>query len=257
MPKIAIIGGTALRRLPNMLVTSRDQPQTPYGLPATPLEFGRINDIEIVFLSRRGDNRVPPHKINYRANLWALHQIGVRKIISVAGMGGIRADMIPGCFAVPDQIIDYTHGREDTFFDDCLEEVKQVDFTYPYTKSLREILIKSALNNGIEIKEEATCGVTQGPRMETLAEIRKLDRDGCDLVSMTPMPEVVLARELDMDYANLALITNKAAGRRHGITLEDDRENVILDCIMQMQKILQESVSLLSIACQEQSESTI
>ncbi len=245
MPKIAVIGGSALGRLPQMNVLEKQQPETPYGLPASPLQFGTLAEKEIVFLSRRGDRRVPPHKINYRANIWALHQVGVEFIISVVGAGGIRADMIPGCFAVPDQIIDYTYGRDYTFYDDCQAMVKEIDFTYPYSYELRRALMDAAAKNHIEIKEEATCAITQGPRMETLAEVRKLERDGCDIVSMTPMPEMILARELSMQYANLALISNKAAGRRHGVKLQEEREAIILDSVMEMQKILCDTIAAL------------
>ncbi|MEI7447011.1 MAG: S-methyl-5'-thioinosine phosphorylase, partial [Burkholderiales bacterium] len=155
---------------------------------------------------------IPPHQINYRANLWALHHVGATSVLAVATVGGIRADCGPGVLAVPDQIVDYTHGRKSTFFEGPDSPVTHVDFTRPYDEALRERLLRAAASAGEPIVAGGTYGCTQGPRLETAAEIRRLERDGCDLVGMTGMPEAVLARELGLPYAVLAVVANHAAG---------------------------------------------
>jgi purine nucleoside phosphorylase len=185
---------------------------------------------------------LPPHKINYRANLWALHRIGVRQVIAVAAVGGIREDMTPGVLAFPDQLVDYTWGRHCTFFEDNLSHVTHIDFTEPYCGELRTRLIRAARALDIEARESCTYAATQGPRLETAAEIRKLERDGCDLVGMTGMPEAALARELEMRYAACAVVANRAAGKAPGeITMAEIERNLLVG--MNQVKALLEQVT--------------
>ncbi len=167
----------------------------------------------IAFLARHGESHtIPPHRVNYRANVWALHHLGARRVVGVNAVGGIRADMGPRVLAVPDQIIDYTHGRLTSYCDVAGAEVRHIDFSEPYSAPLREDLLAAAARAGVAVVDGGCYGATQGPRLETRAEIARLRRDGCDLVGMTGMPEAALARELDLDYACLALVANWAAG---------------------------------------------
>ncbi|MDH5183184.1 MAG: S-methyl-5'-thioinosine phosphorylase [Gammaproteobacteria bacterium] len=222
MTKIAIIGGTGLTSLKNLQLDQREVVHTPYGEPSGPLVHGKFADTDVVFLPRHGSGHtIPPHKINYRANLWALKEQGVTHIIAVNAVGGIRDDMGPGVLVVPDQIIDYTCGRSNTYFEDGLESVVHIDFTEPYCQALRSVLIQAAQSAKVEIIDGGTYAATQGPRLESSAEIRKLERDGCDLVGMTGMPEAALARELNLCYAALAVVANWGAGKVDGaITME-------------------------------------
>jgi 5'-methylthioinosine phosphorylase len=228
MTRLAIIGGTGLARLAHLDIEGREKVTTPYGDPSAELIFGRLHEQNLVFLARHGDPHVnPPHKVNYRANIWALKQAGVAGILAVAAVGGIRADMVPGRIAVPDQIIDYTYGRAHTFFEDDLEQVTHIDFTRPYSPWLREKVLNAAQVAGVTAIDGGVYGCTQGPRLETAAEIVRLERDGCDLVGMTGMPEAALARELDLDYACCAVVANWAAGKQAGeITLEEIEANL-------------------------------
>lgn len=214
MTKLAIIGGTGLTSLPGLEITRREVVYTPYGAPSGHLTHGRYAGREVVFFARHGyDHSIPPHRVNYRANIWALSNVGVRQVLAVAATGGIRADMQPGWLAFPHQIIDYTYGRAHTFFERDLERVTHIDFTCPYDETLRQRLITAARTAGLDFVADGVYGATQGPRLETAAEIRRLERDGCDLVGMTGMPEAALARELELAYACCAVIANWAAGK--------------------------------------------
>ena len=220
---LAIIGGTGLTSLETLSISRQERVATPYGEPSGPLTHGELGGKAVVFLARHGyGHTIPPHKINYRANLWALQHSGVEQVIAVAAVGGIRADMEPGCLAFPDQIIDYTWSRGHTFFEDDLTHVTHIDFTYPYCEDLRQKLIQAARRVGLDARESGTYGAMQGPRLETAAEILRLERDGCDLVGMTGMPEAALARELGLRYATCAVVANWAAGKSGGeITMEE------------------------------------
>lgn len=222
MTKLAIIGGTGLTSLKNLQLEQREVVHTPYGEPSGPLVHGKLGETDVVFLPRHGSGHtIPPHRINYRANLWALKEQGVTQVIAVNAVGGIRADMGPGTLVVPNQIIDYTCGRSNTYFEDGLESVVHIDFTAPYCQELRTILIDSAQSAGVEVIDGGTYAATQGPRLETAAEIQRLQRDGCDLVGMTGMPEAALARELELCYAAFAVVANWGAGKVEGeITME-------------------------------------
>ena len=208
----AVIGGSGLYGLNQEFRIDRSHLQdTPYGQVSAELKIGELNGQHIVFLPRHGEShQIPPHRINYRANLWALQHLGVQSIIAVNAVGGI--DVPPQSLVIPDQIIDYTANREATFFDGDQRAAGHIDFTYPYNKVLRERIIAAARSSGIELTLSGTYGCTNGPRFETGAEIQKMQRDGCNIIGMTGMPEACLARELDMDYASIALVVNWCAG---------------------------------------------
>jgi 5'-methylthioadenosine phosphorylase len=210
----AIIGGSGLARLSVLTQVRREVMRTPYGEPSGALTFGTLAGREVVFLARHGyGHTLPPHEINYRANLWALKELQVRGVIAVASVGGIRADLGPGSLVVPDQIIDYTHGRRHTFFSGADAPVVHVDFTQPYSARMRKLLLQAAQACGDAAVDGATYACTQGPRLETAAEIERIARDGGDLVGMTGMPEAALAREAQLEYAALCVVVNHAAGR--------------------------------------------
>ena len=222
---LGIIGGTGLTQLANLEVTRREIVRTPWGEPSGALTFGRINGCEAIFLARHGyGHTIPPHMVNYRANTWALQASGAKEIVSVASVGGIRADMGPGVLCVPHQILDYTWGRRSTFFEGDERGVVHVDFTHPYTPALRARCLEAARLAEQPVVDGGVYAATQGPRLETAAEIDRLERDGADMVGMTGMPEAVLAREIGMPYAAITVVANYAAGRegsKEGIRMED------------------------------------
>jgi 5'-methylthioadenosine phosphorylase len=211
---LAIIGGSGLTTLSNLDVSHREVVRTPYGEASGALVFGQICGKPAVFLPRHGyGHTIPPHKVNYRANLWALHHHKVTGVISVASVGGIRSDLNPGDIVLPNQILDYTWGRNSTYFDGNGTAVHHVDFTEPYDGELSRRILAAGQDLGIDIKVDAVYAATQGPRLETAAEVNRLERDGADVVGMTGMPEAVLARELNLPYAAINVIANHAAGR--------------------------------------------
>ena len=211
---LAIIGGSGLARLTNLDALRRQTVRTPYGEPSAALTFGRIGGHEVVFLARHGDDHtIPPHEINYRANIWALHALGVKNVIAIAAVGGIRSDLQPGVLVVPDQIIDYTHGRAATFFTGADLGLRHIDFTQPYCQPLRAACLSAAQQAGVTATDGGVYAATQGPRLETAAEINRLEHDGADMVGMTGMPETVLAKEMGLCYATVAVVANHAAGR--------------------------------------------
>lgn len=220
---LAIIGGSGLSKFPRLDVTHRQVVQTPYGEPSGPLSFGTLLGTSVVFLPRHGEaHTIAPHEINYCANLWALREHKPDAIVSVASVGGIRSDMPPGTVVIPDQIIDYTWGRKSTYFEGGAP-VTHIDFTEPYSQELRVRLLAAARACGEQPRDRAVYATTQGPRLETAAEVDRLERDGVDIVGMTGMPEAVLARELGLSYAAICVVVNFAAGRgesRAGISLE-------------------------------------
>ncbi len=229
--RLAIIGGTGLTRLKDLEITRREVMHTPYGEPSGPLGFGVYHGHEVLFLARHGaQHTIPPHKVNYRANLWALKNAGAETVLAIAAVGGITPQMQPGVIAIPDQIIDYTWSRFHTFVEgDDPNGVTHVDMTYPYDEDTRQILITASRELGLKAVEAGTYAATQGPRLETAAEINRLERDGSDLVGMTGMPETALARELELRYACCAVVANWAAGRAEGrslITMEEIGRNL-------------------------------
>jgi len=221
---LAVIGGSGLSQLANLDVSHREVLRTPYGEPSGAVTFGQICGRPVAFLARHGyGHTIPPHAVNYRANIWALWKRGAVGIVSVASVGSIRADLKPGDVVIPHQIIDYTWGRKSTFHDGQDGKVTHIDFTDPYDEALREKLIEAAAASGIVVSPSAVYAATQGPRLETAAEINRLERDGGDIVGMTGMPEAALARELGVPYAAISVVANYAAGRadsRDGISFE-------------------------------------
>jgi len=227
---LAIIGGTGLTELENLRIKKRVIVRTPYGEPSQPLIFGEICGAEVIFLARHGTGHtIPPHEVNYRANIYALHLQGVTEIAAVATVGGIHPELASGVIALPHQIIDYTNGRQNTYHDGISNPVKHIDFTEPYCPNLRAKLEQAALEIGEKIVNHGVYAATQGPRLETAAEIDRLERDGATMVGMTGMPEAALARELGISYAAICPVANYAAGRGdslHGINYEEVISNL-------------------------------
>ena len=222
---IAIIGGSGLTQLENLEITKRLIVRTPYGEASGPLTLGRIGGTEVVFLARHGyGHTLAPHEINYRANLWALQAQGVTEVMAVFTVGGIAEGLGAGTIVVPDQIIDYTWGRPSTYFEGAEQPVTHIDFTHPYDEGMRQRLVAASHAAGVEVVEGGTYAAVQGPRLETKAEIDRLERDGAAIVGMTGMPEAALARELKLAYAGIAVVVNPAAGRgasARSVSLQD------------------------------------
>ena len=242
---LGIIGGTGLSKLSNLEHIRRQLVRTPYGEPSGPLTFGKLAGRDVVFLARHGyGHTIPPHLVNYRANLWALQAQGVENIVSVASVGGIRKDLGPGVIAVPHQIVDYTWDRKCTFYEGQDKAVVHIDFTHPYCESLRTRIIAAARAAGESAVEGGVYAATQGPRLETAAEIDRLERDGADMVGMTGMPEAALARELGVCYAAIAVVANYAAGRLDsaaGIRMQDI--NITLqDALVRVRNVIEKLV---------------
>jgi len=211
---LAIVGGSGLTQLGNMEVTQRKVARTPYGEPSGALTFGRIGRCDVVFLARHGyGHTIAPHEVNYRANLWALKEAGALEVVSVASVGAIRSPLAPGALVLPHQIIDYTWGRHSTYYEGHGVAVNHIDFTEPYSHGLRTKISEAARGCGEKLIERGVYAATQGPRLETAAEIDRLERDGADIVGMTGMPEAALAREISLEYAAIAVVANYAAGR--------------------------------------------
>ena len=209
----AIIGGSGLAKLTALEAPRRQVMRTPYGEPSGALTFGRLAGADVVFLARHGyGHTLAPHEINYRANIWALKELKVEAVVSVATVGGIRADLGPGVLVLPHQIIDYTHSRKSTFFEGSENPVIHADFTIPYAPPLRAALLAAAARCGEPLVDGGVYACTQGPRLETAAEIERIARDGGDMEGMTGMPEAVLAREAGLAYATLGVVVNHAAG---------------------------------------------
>lgn len=230
MNTIGIIGGTGLTRLNDLTINRTEVVNTPYGQPSSALVHGTLHGKSFVFLARHGDpHTIPPHRINYRANLWAMKHIGVDTVIAVAAVGGIDALAAPSKLVIPDQIIDYTWGRIQTCYDDTDTEVTHIDFSHPYSSRVRAEIVNAAGRAGIDVVDHGVYGCTQGPRLETIAEIRRMKNDGCTLVGMTGMPEAALARELGLDYACCAVVANWAAGimSEVEISMEEIHANLV------------------------------
>ena len=239
---LAIIGGSGLTQLANLNVVRREVVRTPYGEPSGALTFGRLCEQPVVFLARHGyGHTIPPHQVNYQANLWALKEARVEVIISVASVGGIRADLCPGTLVVPDQIIDYTWGRKSTFHEGLDEPVVHIDFTEPYDAAVRRRILAAGAAAGEKIFDGAVYAATQGPRLETAAEINRLARDGADVVGMTGMPEAALARELGIPYAAINVVANYAAGRADSSQriCFDSIETVLHEAMGRVRKVLE------------------
>ncbi|MEO0345935.1 MAG: S-methyl-5'-thioinosine phosphorylase [Pseudomonadota bacterium] len=211
---VAIIGGTGVEEWPGAEVIERREIETSYGEPSAPLVHARIADAEVWFLSRHGlGHEIAPHRINYRANIDAIAGLGCDTVVALNAVG-IIGDATPvGGLALPDQLIDYTWGRECTYLDGDRESLDHLDFTEPFDGALRRALVAAGAAAGIAVASTGVYGVTQGPRLETRAEVDRLERDGVTLIGMTAMPEAALARERGLAYACVALVVNAAAGR--------------------------------------------
>ena len=231
---LGIIGGSGWSSVEWLQIVEQRTVSTPFGVPSGPLQFGYYNGSQssgtraaldatvqatansaarICFLARHGSTHtIPPHKVNYRANVQAMYDAGVDSVISINAVGACNAVLQPGSLVLPDQIIDYTYGREHTFFDSLDDYTSHVEFTEPLSSALRAQLLECASQLALALKDGATYGCTQGPRFETAAEIRRLLRDGCDLVGMTLMPEAALCRERNLPLASICMVVNAAAG---------------------------------------------
>ncbi len=236
---LAIIGGSGLTRLSTLAVAHREVVRTPYGEPSSALLFGQIAGRDAVFLARHGHGHtIPPHRVNYRANVWALQSRGATAILAVASVGAIGG-AVPGDLVLPHQLVDYTHDRESTFFDGGDQRVVHVDFTHPYTPALRAKCLAAAQSAGLALTDGGVYGAISGPRLETAAEIDRMDHDGVTLVGMTGMPEAALARELALPYAAIAVVVNHAAGRG------DSSEQVSMEGIAKVLEIAMDKVRVL------------
>lgn len=244
MKTLALIGGTGLTQLNGLEINHKEMVATPYGEPSGPIIHGTLNGTDLLFIARHGyKHTIPPHKVNYRANIYALQQCGANQIIAVNAVGGIAQNCSPKKLVVPDQIIDYTHSREHTFYEDNLDDVVHIDFTYPYTENLRKRIIHSLEKLGFDHVNHGVYGATQGPRLETAAEIQRLQKDGCTLVGMTGMPEASLAREVGLEYASLCIVANWAAGLEETeVSMDDIRANLD-ESIGYVRKLLEQMIS--------------
>jgi len=239
MKSVAIIGGTGMTALEGLEITRREAVYTPYGEPSGPLVFGTIHDRSICFLPRHGHgHNIPPHKVNYRANIWALNSIGIKSVVAVNAVGGITENTPPGRIVIPDQIIDYTFGRDHTFSDGSNKQIEYIDFTQPYDEGIREDLITAAEETNVEIITHGVYAAMQGPRLETAAEIQRLEKDGSTIVGMTGMPEAALAREAGLKYACCAFVVNWAAGKGQS-DIHADIEKYINAGMLSVRQILQ------------------
>ncbi|MSP97297.1 MAG: S-methyl-5'-thioinosine phosphorylase [Betaproteobacteria bacterium] len=239
---LAVIGGSGLSRLASLEVTERRAVRTPYGEPSGALLLGTVAGKPVMFLARHGyGHTIAPHEVNYRANIWALREVGATRIVSVASVGGIRVDCGPGTLVVPHQLLDYTAGRASTFFEGPEQPVTHVDFTHPYTESVRKALLRAGADCNERLVDGGVYATTQGPRLETAAEINRLERDGADLVGMTAMPEAALARELGLAYGAIAVVVNYAAGRGTSATGIDliEIEAVLQQTMVRVRRIIE------------------
>lgn len=243
MSVFAIIGGSGLDSLDGLAITRREAMETPYGTPSSALTFGSYAGKALVFLARHGDEHsILPHKVNYCANLSALQQAGATHVIAVCAVGGISAATSPGSIIIPDQLVDYTYARRHTIFADAREFAAHIDFTEPYCASLRGRLIDAAGRAGVEVITTATYGATQGPRLETAAEINRMENDGCHIVGMTGMPEAAIAREMGLCYATIAVSVNYAAGRDEGPIEMAQIETALAEAMGRVRSILGEAL---------------
>lgn len=244
---LAIIGGTGLKQLANLEITHRQVIRTPYGEPSGALTIGNIKNEEVIFLARHGyGHTIAPHDVNYRANMWALHSRGVKDVVSVASVGGIHPDLTPGRIVIPDQVIDYTHGRKSTYREGSETPVVHMDFTEPYCEDMRQLCMRAASDSGESYVAGGVYACSQGPRLETRAEIDRMERDGATMVGMTGMPEAVLARELGLCYAAIGVVANHAAGRgssEHAIQY-DEIDTVLKGAMQRVRSILEHLVAL-------------
>ena len=250
---LGIIGGSGLYSMESMGQVHRKRVKTQYDRKTVPAEIIEHETGRFAFLARHGKNhQIAPHEVNYRANIAALKQLGVTEIIAVNAVGGISDNTIPGAIIIPDQLIDYTWGRKSTYFDGEANEVHHIDFSHPFDAELSERLLGAVEQANSEelsrrmVMAQAVYGVTQGPRLETAAEINRMKKDGCDIVGMTGMPEAGLARELGLSYATIAVVVNWAAGKGNQTSISHDEMNHnIKSGMINIHKLLAETMSML------------
>ena len=244
--KPAIIAGSGLLNLPDFKIHQKHLVDTPWGKPSSPVYAGAWQGVEVLFMTRHGDKHsIAPHKVNYRANIAALAQLGASHLFAYNAVGGMGDYGTAGSLVIPDQIIDYTWGREHTFYDGG-DTLDHIDFTQPYDESLRQILLSSAKNAAIALQTQGVYGATQGPRLESAAEIKRMVRDGCNVVGMTGMPEAALAREKNLPYACLALVVNAAAGEGSENITMADIERVVSERMPSVCDVLSGACALVS-----------
>jgi len=247
MATIAIIGGTGLSRLDSLTVQQREMVKTPYGVPSCPLIYGELAGVPVVFLSRHGNRQsIPAHMVNYCANVWALHSVGVKRIVAIGVVGAIDDACKVGDIVIPDQIIDYTTDRSGSYERGDIDGFHQIDFSYPFNDALRQELIQSGNRAGISLVDHGTYGTVSGPRLESVAEVRRMEQDGCSIVGMSCMPEAALARELAVDYAFCAIAVNPAAGKGDGVINVADWKSAIENGMVSAQLLLSETLPSLN-----------
>jgi len=245
MRTLALIGGTGLTELEQASETCVID--TPYGAPAAPVRVIATDPVRLLFLPRHGSpHRLPPHCINYRANMWALREAGADHVLAVSAVGGITADFAPGTLAAPDQLIDYTWGREHTYSDSGHAPLVHADFTHPYEGPLRHMLLQSAAGQSIDIIDGGCIGVFQGPRLESAAEVEKARRDGCHMAGMTSLPEAGLARELGLDFAGVAVVSNWGAGIGGDTISEEDIAETLKEPMSRVRALVRALVQTLA-----------
>ena len=247
-PTLALIGGTGLTDLDSQAETITME--TPYGRPSAPIRVVSSEPVKLLFLPRHGSpHRFPPHRVNYRANVWALKQAGADHVLAVSAVGGMGEAYVPGALVAPDQLIDYTWGREHTYSDSGDAELAHVDFTWPYAGPLRTELLLVAAENGISLIDGGCIGVFQGPRLESAAEIRRARNDGCHMAGMTSLPEAGLARELGLDYAGLAVVSNFGAGITGESLSEDDIAETLREPMQRVRSLVSALAQRLGVTC--------
>lgn len=245
MRTLALIGGTGLTELADVAETL--VVDTPYGAPSAPVSVIHTDPVRLLFLPRHGSpHRFPPHRVNYRANLWALREAGAHHVLAVSAVGGITADYPPGTLAAPDQLVDYSWGREHTYFDSADVPLMHVDFTRPYEGPLRTLLLQSAASRSIELVDGGCIGVFQGPRLESAAEVERARRDGCDMAGMTSLPEAALARELGLDFAGIAVVSNWGAGVSGQLISEEDIAETLREPMTRVRALVRALITTLS-----------
>lgn len=242
---LALIGGTGLNELAE--ATETIEMDTPFGPPSAPIRVISTDPVRLLFLPRHGSpHRFPPHRVNYRANLWALKEAGAGQVLAVSAVGGITDAYRPGTLAAPDQLIDYSWGRQHTFFDSEDVPLVHVDFTHPYEGRLRDRLLQTAATQSIDLVDGGCIGVFQGPRLESGAEVERARRDGCDMAGMTSLPETALARELGLDFAGIAVVSNWGAGVSGALISEDDIAETLKEPMARVRALLRALISTLA-----------
>ena len=237
MQRLGLIGGTGLDHWGEAVATHSID--SVYGQPSDTLAEYKVGKLQVFFLPRHGgQHRIPPHAVNYRANIDVFKQMAVDGIIAINAVGGISDSNAPGTLTVPDQLIDYTWGRAHSFSLTAQDLLQHIEFAKPFGGHLRARLIRAAMTAQVNVNDGGCLGVTQGPRLETAAEIRRFERDGCDMVGMTSMPEAALAREAGLDYACLCVNANWCAGLEDEPVTMSAIEATLKDAMVKVRQIL-------------------